>query len=100
MSHKISLNVNGAPIQLDEFVEGYVYHVTGGIVGSLNNTGAIKSLKLTVVNNGDVKMTLNGADVPLKPFPVEIIRNTLAGMVKNLKGVNGALETLEIKISA
>ena len=100
MSRKISLTVNNIPLKLDYFVEGYVYHVVGGIIASLKDTGAIKNLELVVDNAGQVKINLNGADVPLIYFPQEIIRNTLAGMVSALKGVDSGLNTLELKITA
>jgi hypothetical protein len=100
MSRKTSLTVNNVSIKLDYFVESYVFHVTSGIIASLNNTGPIKTLDLTLDDTGDIKIDLNGTGVPLKPFPVEIIRNTLAGMTANLKGVKGELKTLEIKLEA
>jgi len=99
VARKVSLTVNSNPIKLDYFVEGYVYHVTNGIIASLKDTGAIEELELDVDDSGDVQITLNGNDVPLSYFPVEIIRNTLAGMVSNLKGVDGELKTLELRIS-
>jgi hypothetical protein len=99
MAVKTSLTVNDNPIKLDYFVGEFVYHVTSGIIGSLKNTGEIKKLVLTVDKDGQVKINLNGKDVPLSYFPVEIIRNTLAGMVRILKGVEGEMKTLEIKIS-
>lgn len=99
MSRKTSLTVNNMSIKLDYFVEGYVYHVAGGIIASLKDTGPIKTLELTVANDGEVKINLNGADVPLITFPMEIIRSTLAGMVAVLKGVDKPLETLELKIT-
>ena len=99
MARKVSLTVNNNPIKLDYFVEGYVYHITNGIIASLKDTGAIKKLELDVDDSGDVKINLNGSEVPLSYFPVEIILNTLAGMVSNLKGVDGKLKTLELRIT-
>ena len=99
MSRKISLIVNDMPIEMDYFVEGYVYHVTTGILASLKDTEAIQDLELNVYNNGEVKIVLNGAEVPLTYFPVQIIKNTLAGMVSNLKGVDKEMSTLELEIS-
>jgi hypothetical protein len=98
VANKIGLIVNNVSIKLDEFVESYVYHVTEGIVASLKNTGAIKKLELNVEDNGDVKLVFNGKDNPLNYFVTEIVRNTLAGMVSNLKGVSGKIKTLSIKI--
>lgn len=99
MTRKISLSVNNKPVKLDYFVEGYVDHIVGGIVASLKDTGEIKSLELTIDNQGQVKIDLNGADVPLSFFPVEIIRSTVTGMVATLKGVDKGIDRLELKIS-
>jgi len=99
MARKTSLVVNNIPIELDYFVEGYVYHVVAGILASLKDTGTIKKLELDVDGEGLVRITLNGADVPLSYFPVQIIRDTLAGMVSNLKGVTEQMRTLELRIT-
>jgi hypothetical protein len=99
MTRRVSLSVNNVPINLDYFVENYIDHVVGGIIASLKDTGAIKNLELDIDNTGQVKITLNGADVPLGYFPVQIIRNTMAGMVSMLKGVDKEMNTLELKIS-
>jgi hypothetical protein len=98
MAAKTSLKVNGNVIEMNPFVEAYVYHLSGGIVASLKDTGAVKKLLLEIKDTNDVKMTLNGKDVPLNFFVTEIVRNTLAGMVATLKGAEGKLKTLEIKI--
>ena len=99
MTRKIDLSVNDKPVKLDYFVTGYVDHVVGGIIASLKDTGEIKTLELTIDNEGQVKIILNGADVPLTPFPVEIIRSTVTGMVATLKGVDKGVDRLELKIS-
>ena len=99
MPRKTSLIVNNIPLELDYFVEGYVYHVVAGILASLKDTETIKNLELDVDGDGLVRITLNGADVPLSYFPVQIIRDTLAGMVSNLKGVTEKMRTLELRIT-
>jgi hypothetical protein len=99
VTRKIDLSVNNKPIKLDYFVAGYVDHVIGGIITSLKDTGEIKTLELTLDNEGQVKIILNGADVPLTPFPVEIIRSTVTGMVATLKGVDKGVDRLELKLS-
>jgi hypothetical protein len=98
MDRKISITVNDVPLEFNEFVEAYFYHVTGGIVASLKDTGVIKKLKLDIDKSGDVKLNLNGKDISLNIFVVEIVRNTLSGMVANLKGVSGKVKTLSLKI--
>ena len=99
MARKVSLTVNANPIELDSFVEGYVYHVAAGILASLKGTGAIKKLELDVDSDGDVKITLNGADVPLSFFPVQIIKSTLDGMVSSLKGVEKEMSTFSLRVT-
>jgi hypothetical protein len=99
MTRRVSLSVNNVSINLDYFVENYIDHVVGGIIASLKDTGAIKSLELGIDNTGQVKITLNGADVPLGYFPVEIIRGTITGMVSTLKGVDRVLIPIQIKIT-
>jgi hypothetical protein len=98
MTRQIELSVNNTPVDLDYFVSGYLDHVAGGIVASLHDTGEIKNLKLTIDEKGDVRINLNGVDVPLSYFPVEIIRSTVMGMVAPLKGVEGAVNQLELNI--
>jgi hypothetical protein len=99
VTKKIELSVNDKPIKLDYFVAGYVDHVTGGIIASLKDTGEIKTLELTIDNEGQVNIILNGSDVSLTPFPVEIIRSTVMGMVATLKGVDKGVDRLRLKLS-
>ena len=67
MTKKVSLLVNDAPIPLDYFVENFIDHTTGAMIASLEGTGEIKTLDLTV--DGDkVAVNLNGADIPVNPF--------------------------------
>lgn len=98
MTRKISLSVNDTPIALDYFVAGYVDHVLSGIIASLKNTGEIKNLELNIDKEGQVTINLNGAEVPLGYFSTEIIKSTIAGMVAPLKGVEGGINRLELKI--
>jgi hypothetical protein len=49
---------------------------------------------------GKVKLNLNGHQVALGPFPTLMIANTLIGMVSTLKGVEGKVTNLEIKMEA
>jgi hypothetical protein len=100
MTRQVTLTVNDVPIKLDDFVGGYLEHVLIGIVGSLRGTGEIKHLELTVEDSATVRLRLNGEDVSLKPFPVLIISETLAGLVKPLKGVDRPLRTLHATLRA
>lgn len=98
MARKVSLSVNNVPINLDYFVTEYIDSVAGGIIASLRDTGEIETLELSLDNTGEVKIRLNNSDIPLKSFPIEIIRSTLLGMVVPLKGVDSEVNTLEISI--
>jgi hypothetical protein len=98
MAQKVSLTVNDVPLEFNEFVEAYFFHITGGIIASLKDTAPIKKLKLDIDKTGDVKINLNGKDIPLNIFVTDIVKNTLEGMVANLKGVTGKVKTLSLKI--
>ena len=99
MTRQVKLSVNDMPIDLDYFVENYIDHVVGGIVSSLKDTGEIQTLELGIDNEGQLMINLNGADIPLKYFPVEIIKSTMAGIVAPLRGVDSAVNKLEISIT-
>jgi hypothetical protein len=98
MAAKTTLKVNNTQLELNPFVESYLYHVAAGMVASLKDTGTIKKLTIEVLDSADVKLNLNGKDIPLNIFVTEIFFNTLAGLVKDLKGVDGKLKTLVLKI--
>jgi hypothetical protein len=99
VTREINLAVNNVPVKLDYFVAGYIDHVIGGIVASLKDTGDITTLELTIDNEGQVALVLNGAEVQLSFFPTEIIKSTVEGMVRPLKGVTGGIDSLELKIT-
>ena len=98
MGKKVNLSVNHTPVALDFFVHEYVEKVVGGIVASLKDTGDIDSLELSIDNRGQVAICLNGAEVSLKEFPMQIITSTIEGMVASLKGVEGVINSVEIRI--
>ena len=95
MTRKVSLLVNDEPISLYYFVENFIDHTTGGMIASLDGTGEIKTLELTV--DGDkVAVNLNDAEVPVGQFVAKIFRATVVAMVSTLKGVN---EINKVKIN-
>jgi len=97
MTRKVSLMVNDAPISLDYFVEDFIDHITGGMIASLDGTGEIKTLELTV--DGDkVAVNLNDAEVPVNAFVAKIFRATVEAMVSTLKGVS-AVNRVKINIT-
>jgi len=99
MTRQVSLSVNDVPINLDYFVHSYIDHVVGGIVASLHDTGEIERLELSLDNEGQVSIKLNGADVSLKEFPNDIIKSTILGMAAPLKGVDVGIDRLELSIT-
>ena len=98
MSRKVSLQVNEKPIELNPFVEAYVYYIAEGIINSLRDTKPIKTLDIEIDSDGLLTVDLNGDGVSVNEFVIEIVRNTLFGMVSELKGVDDPVRTLLISI--
>ena len=73
MTQNINLTINGEPIRINQFVEGFIGHIITGIVESLENTGKIKDLNLTI--EGDkVTVNLNGSVIPTGAFTINFPR--------------------------
>lgn len=98
MTEKVSLAVNGAPIQLDYFVEKFIDQTVGGMVAALEGAGRIGKLDLSIGEGGAVTVNLNNAQVPVNPFVTKIFRNTIVGLVSTLKGVS-EVKTLQLTIA-
>ena len=98
MSRKVSLQVNEKPIELNPFVEAYVYYIAEGIINSLRDTKPIKTLDIDIDSDGLLTIDLNGDGVSVNEFVIEIVRNTLFGMVSELKGVDDPVQTLLIRV--
>jgi len=96
MTREISLTVNGQPIQLDYFVQGFIDHTTSGMMEALEGTGQIGRLKLTI-NGEEVKININDSWIPVNTFASMIIRSTMAGMLSPLKGVS-AISKVELNL--
>jgi predicted regulator of amino acid metabolism with ACT domain len=93
---EVTLAVNDAPIELNEFVTGYIARVVEAILASLKRTGVIKQAAVSLAKD-QVSIVLNDKRVPLNPFVTHIVHNTIAGMVSALKGVN-AVDTIQITV--
>jgi hypothetical protein len=89
MTREVSLLVNGQPVTLDYFVQGFIDHTVGGMLSSLEGVGDMQRVELSIEGD-DVTVDLNGAHLLTNPFVSKIIRNTVRGMVSSLKGVGGA----------
>ena len=48
-------------------------------------------------NMKEISIRVNGKQIPLTEFPSDIIKNTIIGMLKSLKGVDEKIENVEIK---
>lgn len=96
MTRQMSLRVNGENIVLDHFVQGFIDHVTGGILEALEGTGKPEKVRLGIKKN-TVELILNDAAVPLNTFAGKIVRSTVIGMASVLKGVSD-VSTLELEI--
>ena len=97
MIKQVSLLVNGEPITLDYFVQGFIDHTTGGMIEALEDTGPIKNLTLSI-DGEKVVVSLNGVLVRVNAFVSKIVRSTVIGMVSVLKGV-GEIERVQISIA-
>ena len=96
MTDEITLLINGAPVGLNYFVRGFIENTAGGMIASLEGTGEIETLDISI-EGGEVKINLNNTPVPTNPFAGKIIRNTISGMVSPLKGVS-EINTLKLSI--
>ena len=96
-SRELTLNINGADIRLDYFVQGFIDHVVSGMAKALEDTTQIKTLKLTIADE-DVAMNVNGAVIPLNNFVRTVIKNTVFGMISSLKGID-RVEKLKLHIA-
>ncbi len=90
--------VNKAPIKLNPFVEQFLARTVIGAVSSLKGTEDIRYLELHS-ERGDIKLVVNGDDLPLTSFPMAILSNTITGLVSSLKGV-GKIDNLRIDVRA
>jgi len=86
MTRQISLLVDGQPIELDYFVQGFIDHTIGGMLAGLKGNGEIEDMDISIEGD-EVTINLNGAVVPINPFVSKITRNIIVGMVSSLKGV-------------
>jgi len=96
-SSKVTISVNGNPVDIVEFVQEFIRQVVSGMLTTLKGVGDIHSAHLAC-NGEEVVISVNGAVVPSNEFVNQFIRNTANGMVGSLKGVE-QIERLEIDIA-
>ena len=65
---------------------------------NLKQAGAESIQKLELhLQGGDVRVVVNGSELPLTPFPNDIIANEVTAMVSSLKGID-RIENLKITV--
>ncbi|MFC1903172.1 hypothetical protein ACFLX4_03805 [Chloroflexota bacterium] len=96
MTKEVNLLVNDMPIPLDYFVRGFIDRTTGAMLSTLEGTGEIKTLEISI-DGDNIAIILNNAAVPINFFVSKIFRNTIAGMLSPLKGV-GEINKVRINI--
>jgi hypothetical protein len=79
------VTVRGKTIPMNRFVAKYIEQISIGIVKSLDNTGEVNKLNLSVEGNV-VNLILNGSIIPTNEFVNNIIAATLFGILSTLKG--------------
>lgn len=92
------IEVNSISVELNPFVEEFLTRTVVGAVSCLKGAEDIGNLDL-YLEQGDIKLVVNGNEIPLTPFPRDIIANTITGLVSSLKGV-GKIDSLKISIKA
>ena len=92
------LEINNVSTELNPFVEEFLTRTVVGAVSCLKGAEDIGNLEL-YLEQGDVKLVVNGNEIPLTPFPRDVITNTITGLVSSLKGV-GKIDSLKINVKA
>ena len=95
---KAELEINNVSTELNPFVDEFLTRTVVGAVSCLKGAEGIGNLEL-YLEQGDIKLVVNGNEIPLTPFPREIIANTIIGLVSSLKGV-GKIDSLKINVKA
>jgi hypothetical protein len=95
---RAELEVNDASVELNPFAEQFLTRTVAGAVSCLKGAENIEGLEL-YLEQGDVKVVVNGNELPLTPFPRDIIINTITGLISSLKGVD-KIDSLKINIRA
>ena len=95
-SYKADLRVNKVSVEMHQFVEEFLARTALALAGSLKGAEEIQSLEIHQ-EKGNVKITVNGSEIPLTPFPNNIISNTLTGLVSSLKEVED-IDSFDISV--
>jgi hypothetical protein len=97
MTVQLNLTVNDVPINTDYFVARFVNHTVSGMVESLEGTGRVKELDLTIEDDR-LSILFNGKSIPVNEFVTKIFKSTLQGVLSPLKGVTTPIRKVDIRI--
>lgn len=98
-SFKTKLWVGKITIEVNAFVEDFLARIVVGMVSSLRGVDKIQSLEIHQ-ERGNVKITANDEDIPMTPFPNDIICNTLTALISSLKDVDKKIDSWDIRVEA
>jgi hypothetical protein len=93
---RATLKVNEKAMEMNAFVEEFMSRTMLGAVSSLKGTEVINNLKIHH-KKGNVEITVNGEEIPLTPFPNDIISNVLVGIVSLLKDVDD-IDSIDVSV--
>jgi hypothetical protein len=90
------LLVNDKGIDLNEFAHQYVTKIVLCAVSMLKGGTDVKDLVYTL-EGGKTGLIINGAAIPLSPYPRDALRETFKGVALSLRGVD-KIDSLKIEI--
>ena len=99
VSYKAELWVNKVSVEMNAFAEDFLAHTVVGMVSSLQHVDKIKHLEMHGKKD-EVRLHIDGNEIPLTLFPTNIIRNTLAALVSSLKDVDKTIDSWDIRVEA
>jgi len=94
--YKSKMKVDKVSVEMNEFVEDFVAHTCEGMVHALRGVDRVDRVSIRK-SKEDVKISVNGEDIPLTGFPNDIIRNTLTALVCSLKDIE-RVDSFEIEV--
>jgi hypothetical protein len=96
------LYANGVELSVGPFVGQFVGNVCSGVAASLKGPSPQKRICLELEGDA-VRVEVDGTSVPMdqsQGFAQVILRDTLRGMIRNLKGIDGnSVVRIEVEIT-
>ena len=96
--YKSKMKVDKVSVEMNEFVEDFVARTCEGMVHALRGVDRVNRVSIRK-SKEDIKISVNGEDIPLTGFPNDIIRNTLTALVCSLKDIE-RVDSFEIEVEA